>query len=67
MGWKFGAVVGLAVGYYLGTHAGPERKQQIDRLLTQLRRSDLGEVAAEKARAIADLSVERARSAVSPN
>ena len=67
MGWKLGAAAGLAIGYYLGTHAAPERRTQVDRLLTNLRRSDLGEVAAEKARAVIDLSVERARQAVSAN
>jgi hypothetical protein len=67
MGFKLGAIAGLAVGYYLGTHAGPERREQVDRFLAMLRRSDLGETAAEKARAVIDLSVERARQVVSPN
>jgi len=67
MGFKLGAIAGLAVGYYLGTHAAPERRDQVDRLLANIRRSDIGEVAADKARAVIDLSVERARQVVSPN
>jgi hypothetical protein len=65
--FKLGAIAGLAVGYYLGTKAGPERAAQIERLIRRARRSDFGEIAADKARAVVDLSVERARQAVSAN
>lgn len=67
MGFKLGAIVGLGVGYYLGARAGEERAEQIERWVRQLRRSDLGETAAEKAKAFVDLGVERARDAISAN
>jgi hypothetical protein len=33
---KFSFFAGLAVGYYLGTGAGPERREQIDRLIRRV-------------------------------
>lgn len=32
-GSKFSFLAGLAVGYYFGTGAGPERREQLDRVL----------------------------------
>jgi hypothetical protein len=32
-GSKFSFLAGLGVGYYLGTGAGPERREQLDRVL----------------------------------
>jgi membrane protein DedA with SNARE-associated domain len=61
MGLKVGLVVGFAVGYYLGAKAGRERYEQLDRLLRRARNTDIADAAADKAKAVIDLSVERAR------
>ena len=61
MRFRTGLVVGLGVGYYLGAKAGRGRAEQIDRWLQRARESDLMDTAAEKARAVVDLGVERAR------
>jgi hypothetical protein len=61
MGFKIGVGLGFAVGYYLGAKAGRERYVQLNRLLRQARDTELADVAADKARAVIDLSVERAR------
>jgi membrane protein DedA with SNARE-associated domain len=67
MRFRFGLVVGIAVGYYFGAKAGRERFEQIDRWLRRARESDITETAADKARAVIDLSVERAKEAFSQN
>jgi len=64
MRFRLGLVIGAAVGYYLGAKAGRERYDQINRMLHRLRRSDAFEVAADKAKAVVDLGVERAKNAV---
>jgi hypothetical protein len=61
MRFRTGLVVGLGVGYYLGAKAGQGRAAQIDRWLQRARESELMDTAAEKARAVVDLGVERAR------
>lgn len=65
--FKFGAVIGFALGYYLGARAGKERAAQIERFVRRARSSEFGETAADKARAVVDLGVERARQVVSFN
>jgi hypothetical protein len=35
-GSKFNFLIGLGVGYYLGTGAGPERREQLDRVLRRV-------------------------------
>jgi hypothetical protein len=65
--FKFGAVVGFAVGYYLGARAGEHRAEQIERLVRWAARTDIGETASQKARAVVDLGIERARQAASAN
>jgi hypothetical protein len=60
--FRFGALVGLAVGYYLGAKAGRERYEQLNRLLQQARSSPAYEQAATvvgKAKAVVDLTRER--------
>jgi len=52
MGFKTGAVVGFAVGYYLGSKAGRERYEQINAWIDQVRDSDAYTTAAERARGI---------------
>ena len=54
MGFKTGAIVGLAVGYYLGAKAGRERYEQINAWIDQARNSDAVNAAAGKAREIID-------------
>ncbi len=64
MRFRLGVIVGFAAGYYLGAMAGRQRYEQINRMLRRARRSDAFDTAAEKARAVVDLGVERARDAV---
>jgi hypothetical protein len=61
---RFGMMIGFAAGYYLGARAGRQRYEQLNRLLTQARGSEAADAAAGKARALADLGVERARGLV---
>jgi hypothetical protein len=58
MRFRTGAIAGFAVGYYLGARAGRERYEQLRRVLDAL---PLGP-AVEKAQALVELAVERARS-----
>ena len=64
MGFRTGLLVGLGAGYYLGAKAGRQRYEQIQRLMKKAKRSDLVEGATEKAKAVVDLGVERAKDAV---
>jgi hypothetical protein len=61
MGFRTGLLVGLGAGYYLGARAGRQRYEQIQRVLNKARRSDLVEGATDKAKAVVDLGVERAK------
>jgi membrane protein DedA with SNARE-associated domain len=54
MGFKTGALVGLAVGYYLGAKAGRERYEQINTWIQQARDSDAVTSATNKAREVLD-------------
>jgi uncharacterized protein HemX len=67
MGWKLGAAVGLGVGYYLGTKASNERAAQVERFVQRARSSDITDAAVDKAKAVVELGIERARDAISPN
>ena len=67
MRFRSGLVVGLGVGYYFGAKAGRERFEQIDSWLRRARESGITETAADKARAVVDLSVERAKEALNQN
>jgi hypothetical protein len=64
MRFRLGVVTGFATGYYLGARAGRQRYEQINRSLSKLRGSESFEAAAEKARAVVDEGVEKARSIV---
>jgi membrane protein DedA with SNARE-associated domain len=59
--FRLGLIVGFAIGYYLGARAGQSRYEQMERWLQKARESDAAELAAEKAKAVIDLTVERAR------
>ncbi|MEY2567166.1 MAG: hypothetical protein QOE35_1695 [Actinomycetota bacterium] len=61
---RIGLVIGFALGYYLGSMAGRERYEQINRMVRKVKRSDAYEVATDKARAVVDLGVERAKDVV---
>lgn len=61
MRFRLGLAVGFASGYYLGSMAGRERYEQINRTIRRVKRSDAYEAATEKAKAAADLGVERAK------
>ena len=61
---RLGLLVGFAIGYYLGSMAGRERYEQINRLVRKMKRSDAYELATDKAKAVVDLGVERARDVV---
>lgn len=64
MRFRFGLVTGFGLGYYLGAKAGRERYEQLNDWLNRLRGSETVETASEKAKAIVDLGVERARDLV---
>ena len=64
MRFRLGLVTGFTAGYYLGAMAGRERYEEINRTLRKVKGSEAYETAAEKAKAVADLSAERAREVV---
>jgi hypothetical protein len=64
MRFRLGLVIGFGAGYYLGAKAGRERYEQLRGWLGQARNSEVVETAAEKAKAVVDLGVERARDLV---
>jgi hypothetical protein len=60
--FRAGLLIGFAGGYYLGTRAGRERHEQINRALGKLRRNpsiDHAATEVERAKAVVDLSRER--------
>jgi len=64
MRFKTGLVLGAGVGYYLGAAAGRPRYEQLRRLLGRAGSSGAVTSAGGKARAVIDLTLERARDAV---
>ncbi|HZU71887.1 MAG TPA: hypothetical protein VE990_03860 [Acidimicrobiales bacterium] len=64
MRFRAGILVGFGAGYYLGAMAGRERYEQLNSLLDRLRRSDALELVGDKAKAVVDLGMERARDVV---
>ena len=61
MRFRAGLIIGFGAGYYLGTAAGRERHEQIKRTINKVTRSTAYETATDKAKAVADLTVERAK------
>ena len=64
MRFRLGLAVGFASGYYLGSRAGRERYEQINRTITKIKRSDVYETATERAREVVDTGVARAKEVV---
>jgi hypothetical protein len=64
MRFRAGLILGFAAGYYLGTRAGRERHEQINRMLRKVRRSEAFDEVTDKAKAVVDLGVERAKDLV---
>ena len=64
MRFRLGLVTGLATGYYLGARAGRQRYDQINRSLGKLRRTEAFEEVTERAKAVVEEGVEKARSTV---
>src|SRR5438270_7116433 len=64
MRFRLGLVIGFGAGYYLGTAAGRERYEDINRTLRKFKRTDVYETASDKAKAVVDLSKERAKDVV---
>lgn len=61
MKMRTGLVAGAAIGYYLGSKAGRQRYDQLSKIVKQARRAGSVTTSIGKAKAIAELSVERAR------
>jgi hypothetical protein len=64
MRMKIAFVAGLGAGYYMGAMAGRERYEQINRVVRKVKGSDAFATAQDKAKAVVDLGVERAKDAV---
>ena|SRR5436305_7525307 len=64
MRFRLGLVIGFGAGYYLGTAAGRERYEEINRTIRKLKRTEVYEAATDKTRAVVDLSKERAKDVV---
>ena len=61
MRFRLGLVTGLATGYYLGARAGRQRYDQINRTIAKVRRSETFEEVTERAKAVVEEGVEKAR------
>ena len=57
-------VSGFAAGYYMGARAGRQRYDQINRQISKLRSSETFEEVSERAKAVVEEGVEKARSVV---
>ncbi len=64
MRMKLAFGVGFGLGYYLGSMAGRERYEQINRVARKVKSSEAFQTAEQKAKAAVDLGVERAKDAV---
>jgi hypothetical protein len=64
MRFRAGLTIGFATGFYLGAMAGRERYDQINRTFRRVKRSDTFDAATDKAKAVVDLGMERAKDMV---
>ena len=58
---RLGLITGLGLGYYMGAKAGRERYVQINSMIRKVRRSEAYQHATDRAEAVVDLSVEKAK------
>ncbi len=61
MRFRAGVILGFGAGYYLGAMAGRQRYEQLNRIVRKVKRSETFDVATDKAKAVVDLGVERAK------
>ena len=61
---RLGLMVGFGAGYYLGAKAGRERYVELNRTLQRIRSAESVDTATDKAKAVIDLTVERAHDLV---
>lgn len=64
MRFRLGLLIGFGSGYYLGSMAGRERYEQINRTISKIKRSDAYETATEKVHEAVDTGVAKAKEAV---
>jgi hypothetical protein len=64
MRFRLGVLFGMALGYYLGTKAGRQRYDQINRAMRRLRRTDAFETASDKAKSTLEDGVGKAKDLV---
>lgn len=64
MRFRLGVMIGFGAGYYLGAKAGRERYEQLNQMVKKVKRSDAYDTATDKAKAVVDLGVERAKDIV---
>jgi hypothetical protein len=64
MRFRLGLLIGLGTGYYYGAKAGRDRYEQLNQMLEKAKQTEAYETATEKAKAVVDLTVERARDLV---
>ena len=64
MRFRLGYALGFGTGYYLGSKAGRERYEQINRTVRNIKRSDVYETATERAREVVDTGVAKAKEVV---
>lgn len=64
MRFRLGVMIGFGAGYYLGAKAGRERYEQLNQMVKKVKRSDAYDTATDKAKAVVDLGVERAKDLV---
>lgn len=64
MAFRLGLTVGFGLGYYLGTMAGRERYQQLNRLIRKVKGSNAYDQATDRAKAVVDLGTEKVKGGV---
>lgn len=62
---RLGLSIGFVVGYYLGSMAGRERYEQLNRVIGRVKRSDTVDAATDKAKAAASDGYQKAKETVS--